>query len=90
MTLSVRLDRDLEPHFEQEIKRLNLTKSQFINDLLRRTLVREDAMQLLLDIRSKYGIAEPRAKTPRTQKSRNTREQVAKAIKEKSLAKRTR
>lgn len=90
MTLSVRLDRDIEPQFEQEIKRLNVTKSQFINDLLRRTLMKQDAMQLLIDIRSKYGIPVPGTKTPRTKKSRNTRAQVAEAISEKRLANRHR
>lgn len=86
MTLSVRVDRDIQPYFEQEIKRLKVTKSQFINDLLRSTLVREDAMQLLADIRSKYGIPEPTVGSPRTQRSRNTREQVAAAVKGKRLA----
>jgi hypothetical protein len=86
MTLSVRVDRDIEPYFEQEVKRLKVTKSQFINDLLRSTLVREDAMQLLADIRSKYGIAEPGKGTPRTERSRNTRVAAAAAVKGKRLA----
>ena len=88
MTLSVRLDRDLEPHFELEIKRLRTTKSEFVNKLLRQALAPKDPMQLLLDIRSKYGIAEPGANTPRTNNSSNTKERAIQAVKAKHLANR--
>ena len=85
MTLSVRVDRDLEPHFELEIKRLRTTKSEFVNKLLRQALAPKDSMQLLLDIRSKYGIAEPGANTSRTNNSSNTKERAIQAVKAKHL-----
>ena len=86
MTLSVRVDRDLEPHFELEIKRLGTTKSEFVNKLLRQALAPKDPMQLLLDIRSKYGIAEPGVKTPRTSNSSNTKERAIQTVRSKHRA----
>jgi antitoxin component of RelBE/YafQ-DinJ toxin-antitoxin module len=86
MTLSVRVDRDLEAHFELEIKRLGTTKSEFVNKLLRQALAPKDPMQLLLDIRSKYGIAEPNADTPRTNNSSKTKERAAQVLKGKRRA----
>ena len=89
MTLSVRVDRDLEPHFELEIKRLKTTKSEFVNKLLRQALAPKDPMQLLLEIRSKYGIPEPGESTPRTNNSSNTKVRAVQAAKAKHLANRT-
>lgn len=88
MTLSVRIDRDLEPHFELEIKRLGTTKSEFVNKLLRQALAPKDPMQLLLDIRSKYGIPEPGVDTPRTHNSSNTKERAVQTVRSKHLARR--
>ena len=88
MTLSVRIDRDLEPYFELEIKRLKTTKSEFVNSLLRKALAPQDPMQLLLDIRSKFGIPEPAVDTPRTQNSTNTRERAAQVVRDKHRANR--
>ena len=88
MTLSVRIDRDLEPHFELEIKRLGTTKSEFVNKLLRQALAPKDPMQLLLDIRSKYGIPEPGRDTPRTHHSSNTKERAVQVVRSKHLANR--
>jgi hypothetical protein len=88
MTLSVRIDRDLEPHFEMEIKRLGTTKSEFVNKLLRQALAPKDPMQMLLDIRSKYGIREPGKDTPRTRNSSNTKERAMEVVKRKHLANR--
>ena len=88
MTLSVRVDRDLEPYFELEIKRLKTTKSEFVNKLLRQALAPKDPMQLLLDIRSKYGIPEPGVDTPRTNNSSNTKARSIQVVKAKHLANR--
>jgi antitoxin component of RelBE/YafQ-DinJ toxin-antitoxin module len=88
MTLSVRIDRDLEPYFELEIKRLGTTKSEFVNLLLRQALAPKDPMQLLLDIRSKYGIAEPGVKTTRTNNSSKTKERAVQAVRSKHRASR--
>jgi antitoxin component of RelBE/YafQ-DinJ toxin-antitoxin module len=88
MTLSVRIDRDLEPYFELEIKRLGTTKSEFVNLLLRQALAPKDPMQLLLDIRSKYGIAEPTVKSPRTNNSSKTKERAIQAVSSKHRASR--
>ena len=88
MTLSVRIDRDLEPHFELEIKRLRTTKSEYVNKLLRQALAPKDPMQLLLDIRSKYGIPEPGANTPRTNNSLHTKERAIEVVRSKHLANR--
>lgn len=88
MTLSVRIDRDLEPHFELEIKRLGTTKSEFVNKLLRQALAPKDPMQLLLDIRRKYGIPEPGVDMPRTNNSSNTKERAVQAVRRKHLANR--
>jgi metal-responsive CopG/Arc/MetJ family transcriptional regulator len=71
MTLSVRLESDVEQAFELEIKRLKTTKSQFVNQLLREALRPKDPMQLLLEIRARYGIATPGPDTLRTTKSEN-------------------
>jgi hypothetical protein len=71
MTLSVRIDRDLQPYFEMEIKRVGTTKSEFVNQLLRQALAPKDPMQLLLDIRRKYGISELKVSIPRTSNSSN-------------------
>ena len=89
MTLSVRVDRDLEPHFELEIKRLKTTKPEFVNKLLRQALAPKDAMQLLLEIRSKYGLSEPAASTPRTNNSSNTKARAIHAVNAKHIANRT-
>jgi antitoxin component of RelBE/YafQ-DinJ toxin-antitoxin module len=86
MTLSVRIDRDLEPYFEMEIKRLGTTKSEFVNQLLRQALAPKDPMQLLLDIRRKYGISEPKVSTARTSNSSNTKKRAIQAAKAKHLA----
>ena len=90
MTLSVRVDRDLEPYFELEIKRLKTTKSEFVNRLLRQALAPTDPMQLLLDIRKKYGIPEPGLDAPRTQNSSDTRTRAVQAVRSKHDAKRHR
>jgi hypothetical protein len=86
MTLSVRVDRDLEPQFELEIKRLGTTKSEFVNKLLRQALAPKDPMQLLLDIRSKYGIAEPDVNTLRTKNSSNTKQRALQVVRSKRRA----
>lgn len=86
MTLSVRIDRDLEPHFELEIKRLGTTKSEFVNQLLRQALAPKDPMQLLLDIRRKYGIPEPGVNTTRTNNSSNTKERAIQVVRSKHRA----
>ena len=90
MTLSVRVNRDLEPYFELEIKRLKTTKSEFVNRLLRQALAPTDPMQLLLEIRSKYGIPEPGIDTPRTQNSTNTKMRAVQAVRTKHDAMRRR
>ena len=90
MPLSVRVDRDLEPYFELEIKRLKTTKSEFVNRLLRQALAPIDPMQLLLEIRSKYGIPEPGIDTPRTQNSTNTKMRAVQAVRTKHDAMRHR
>ena len=89
MTLSVRVDRDLEPHFELEIKRLKTTKSEFVNKLLRQALAPKDPMQLLLEIRSKYGVSELGTSTLRTNNFSNTKVRAIQAVKAKFLANRT-
>jgi hypothetical protein len=83
MTLSVRIDRNHERHFELEIKRLGTTKSAFVNQLLRQALAPKDPMQILLDIRRKYGISEPKIGTPRTNNSSNTKQRATLAAKAK-------
>lgn len=80
MTLSVRLESDVEQAFELEIKRLKTTKSQFVNQLLREALRPKDPMQLLLDIRARYGLVTPGLDTVRTDKSENVNALVRQAV----------
>lgn len=88
MSLSVRLDADLQQAFELEVKRLKTTKSQYVNQLLRQALQPRDPMRLLEEIRQQYGIAEPGPETPRTDKARSSREQLRQIAQDKHRARR--
>ena len=88
MTLSVRLDVDLQQAFELEVKRLKTTKSQYVNQLLRQALQPRDPMLLLEDIRRQYGIAEPGPETPRTNKARTSRERLREIAQDRHRARR--
>ena len=52
MTLSVRLDPDLEALLEQEARRLGVSKSEFVKDALERTLGMKNPADLLRQARS--------------------------------------
>ena len=83
MTLSVRLEPEVEHAFEIEVKRLKTTKSQFVNQLLRDALRPKDPIQLLMELREKYGIPTPQADTPRTNRSANVKQLAREAVKKK-------
>lgn len=80
MTLSVRLEPDVERAFELEVKRRKTTKSLFVNELLREALKPQDPMVLLTQIRERYGIATPTPNTPRTDKAANVNKLVRAAV----------
>lgn len=88
MTLSVRLEPDVEKAFEQEVRRRKITKSRFVNELLRDALKPRDPMSLLMEIRAQYGIPEPKASTPRTKRSADVKSQVRQAVQKKHRASR--
>ena len=52
MTLSVRLEPDLEARIEQEAKRLGISKSDFVKDALERTLGIKNPAELLDKVRT--------------------------------------
>ncbi len=83
MTLSVRLEPDVEKAFELEVKRQKTTKSLFFNELLREALKPQDPMDLLMQIRERYGIATPTPHTQRTDKAANVNKLVRAAAKKK-------
>jgi hypothetical protein len=90
MTLSVRLEPDVEQAFETEVKRRNTTKSQFVNQLLREALKPADPMRLLMEIRGQFGLPVPQAGTRRTDRSANTRDNAKTVVRNKHRASRTR
>jgi len=52
VTLSVRLEPELEARLEQEARRLGITKSEFVKDALERVLGLKNPSELLKQIRS--------------------------------------
>ena len=52
MTLSVRLEPDLEARIEQEARRLGVSKSEFVKDALERTLGLKNPAELLDKVRT--------------------------------------
>jgi len=61
MTLTVRLDPVLETKVNQEVKRLGITKSEFVKDALERVLGLKDPAALLKAVRSRRPIGDPGA-----------------------------
>lgn len=80
MTLSVRLEPEIEQAFENEVRRLKTTKSQFVNQLLREALRPKDPIELLMELREQYGIPTPGPNTPRTNRSSNVKQLVREAV----------
>lgn len=83
MTLSVRLEPDLELAFEREVKRRSVTKSQFINQLLREALQPKDPVALLMAIREKHGLPDPAQQSERTDKAAQVQALVQAALRQK-------
>ena len=52
MTLSVRLEPELEARLEQEARRLGISKSEFVKDALERVLGLKNPAELLRQVRS--------------------------------------
>jgi len=61
MTISVRLDPALETRLEQEVKRLGITKSDFIKDVLEQALGFKNPAELLRTVRSGTPMGDPDA-----------------------------
>lgn len=81
MTLTVRLDPDLERKLEAACKRRHSTKSAVITDLVRDFVAREPEMSSY-DIAVKLGVLEP-DEGPKTDVARNAKKLVGKAIRAK-------
>ena len=81
MTLTVRLDPDLERRLEAACKRRRATKSAVITDLVRDFVAREPEMSSY-EIAVKLGVLEA-DESPRTDVARNAKNLVGKAIRAK-------
>lgn len=61
MPISVRLDPELEARLDQEVRRLGVTKSEFVKDALERILGMKSPASLLNQVRSKTPMGDPDA-----------------------------
>ena len=77
--ISVRIPPEIEQRLEHEVARLSTTKSKYVQDLLRQALAPKDPVALLIQIRRDYGIA-PQIGTPKTDKSRHSKELARQAV----------
>lgn len=64
MTLSVRLEPDLEARVEQEARRLGVSKSEFVKDALERTLGIKNPGDLLDKVRTGTPSKDPNLSGP--------------------------
>ena len=87
MALSVRLDPVLEERLSHEARRLKVSKSQYVIDMLERALAPQDPHALLLKIRAQYGLDAP-VGAPKTRRSENVKTLVRTAIEEKHRGRR--
>jgi predicted DNA-binding protein len=78
MSISVRLDPVLEARLEQEVRRLGVTKSEFVKDALERVLGIKNPASLLQQVRSNTPMGNSEAS-----------ESVSARVKAKLLAQRT-
>ena len=61
MPISVRLDPALEERLDQEVRRLGITKSEFVKDALERILEMKTPASLLQEVRSNTPMGYPDA-----------------------------
>ena len=61
MPLSVRLDPAVEARLDEEVRRLGVTRSQFVQDALERTLGMKSPAELLARVRSGTPNGDPEA-----------------------------
>lgn len=61
MAISVRLDSVLEARLNQEVRRLGVTKSEFVKDTLERALGLKNPATLLQQVRSNTPMGTPHA-----------------------------
>jgi predicted transcriptional regulator len=78
--LSIRLDPELERRLDLEVARRKTTRSRFVQELLRSALEPQDPMHLVREARAEYGLPDPLAHKPRTNKAGRVKALVRAAV----------
>lgn len=81
--LSIRLDAETARRLDQEVARRGTTRSRFVQDMLREALQPADPLALLHEARAHYGLPDPLAQQPRTDKASQTKALVREAVRRK-------
>jgi len=84
--LSIRLSPEIEKRLEMEVRRLKVTKSRFVQDLLESALAPKDAVALLMQARERYGLDDMAKTAVPTRKAANVKALVREAVLKKHQA----